>query len=442
MPNIFLDSNKNITLNKIKNSNYKLCFNSKNNKYNIDYTTHFSPANLEWNNTIYTYNKSSIKHLPSIDKMIIALIKSYFNLFNPKYENKIGSIYKNIKLRRFSINKIFLSKTELKHTNNKIVITIYVYDRQKKYLVNKLKTINTMLLLNNANIIKRIKLEGLNIIEQVNKEKKLLDEIIEWDTYDNFNNNEEKLFEEFIKKSLEKEILKVFFENLIYFNKSKFENTFLLKLNNLLHQFYKKKVEFNIVNLKYIHLNSDILSESIVLKLRNRSNRLLHVLKTSLDMINLPEINKLSVSNNLSKIKYDKFLSLNRIKNLNALLHIFFEKYKNNDKFDQILRDIFPYISKNKKEDLIQKSILNNIKYKFVNGVRLEAAGRLTRRLTAARSVFKLKYKGSLKNIDSSYKGFSSVITRGHVKSNIQYTYISSKTRNGSFGIKGWISNV
>lgn len=246
-------------------------------------------------------------------------------------------------------------------------------------------------------------------------------------------------FEDFIKKSLEKEMLKVFYNNLLYFNKSKFENTSLLKLNDLISRFYKKKVEFNIVNLEYIHLNSDILSESIVLKLRKRSNRLLQVLKTSLNMVKLPFINKLSVSNNLNKIKYDKLLSLNNTQNLYALLQkqLFDKNYQKNDKFDQILQNIFPSFSKNIKEEDIQKNILNCIKDKSISGVRIEAAGRLTRRLIAARSVFKLKYKGSLKNIDSSYKGFSSVILRGNIKSNIQYTNINSKTRNGSFGIKG-----
>jgi hypothetical protein len=73
-------------------------------------------------------------------------------------------------------------------------------------------------------------------------------------------------------------------------------------------------------------------------------------------------------------------------------------------------------------------------------GVRLEAKGRLTRRFTASRSVFKIKWKGSLKNIDSSYKGLSSVILRGHFKNNVQYSIINSKTRNGTFGLKGWIS--
>jgi hypothetical protein len=74
-------------------------------------------------------------------------------------------------------------------------------------------------------------------------------------------------------------------------------------------------------------------------------------------------------------------------------------------------------------------------------GVRLEAKGRLTKRFTASRSVFKVKWKGSIKNLDSSYKGIPSVLLRGHAKSNVQYTLVNSKTRNGSFGLKGWISS-
>ena len=444
MSNIFINNNSFNKVNKYKNTNV-VCFNNNNNnnkKNNIDFTRHFPPANIEWYNSIYAYNKNSIIHLPFKDKMIVALIKCYFNLFNPKYENKISSINKGIKLRRLSINRIFVSKAEIKHTNSKVIITIYIYNRQKKYLFNKLNSINTILQLNNTKLLKKIRLEGENIFEQVKKEKKLLDELIEWSDYDIFNGFEERLFEDFTKKSLEKEMLKVFYDNLLYFNKSKFENTSLLKLNDLISQFYKKKVEFNIVNLKYIHLNSDILSESIVIKLRKRSNRLLQVLKTSLNMVKLPFINKLSLSNNLNKVKYDKTLSLNNIQNLYALLQIFFKHNQNNDEFDQVLQNIFPSFSKNKKEEDIQKSILNCIKDKSISGVRIEAAGRLTRRLIAARSVFKLKYKGSLKNIDSSYKGLSSVILRGHAKSNIQFTNINSKTRNGSFGIKGWVSSV
>lgn len=425
-------------LNKNNNNSITECNNKKN---NIDYNRHFPPTNIEWSNSIYTYNKNSNRYLPFIDKMIITLIKCYFNLFSTKHENKINSLNKSIKLRRLSINKIFVSKVESKHTSSKVIITIYVYNRQKKYFLNKIQKIDKIVQLNNTNFIQKIKLEIISIIEQVNKEKKLLAEKFEWKGYENFNSYEEIIIEDFIKKSLEKEMLKIFYENLLYFNKSKFENTYLLKLKYLISQFYNKKVEFNIVNLEYLYLNSDILSESIALKLRKRSNRLLQVLKTSLNMVKLPSIDKLSVSNNLNKIKYDKTLSLNNIQNLNTLLQVFFKKYKyqNIDEFNTLLQEIFPFFSK--KED-IQNSVLNCIKHKSISGIRLEVTGRLTRRLTAARSIFKLKYKGSLKNIDSSYKGLSSVVLRGHVKSNIQYANINSKTRNGSFGVKGWVSSV
>jgi len=45
-------------------------------------------------------------------------------------------------------------------------------------------------------------------------------------------------------------------------------------------------------------------------------------------------------------------------------------------------------INKNYK---LSKFVLNMLKYKKMAGVRLEAKGRLTRRFTASRSVFKVK---------------------------------------------------
>jgi hypothetical protein len=87
-------------------------------------------------------------------------------------------------------------------------------------------------------------------------------------------------------------------------------------------------------------------------------------------------------------------------------------------------------------ESINKNNILNVLKQQAVSGVRFEASGRLTRRLTAMRAVFKYRYAGSLKNIRSSFNGKSSSILRGHVKSNSQYNIINSKTRNGSFGLK------
>jgi hypothetical protein len=48
--------------------------------------------------------------------------------------------------------------------------------------------------------------------------------------------------------------------------------------------------------------------------------------------------------------------------------------------------------------------------------------------------------KGGLKNIDSSYKGLSSVNMRGYVKPNVQYSIFTSKRKIGAFAVKGWIS--
>jgi len=70
-------------------------------------------------------------------------------------------------------------------------------------------------------------------------------------------------------------------------------------------------------------------------------------------------------------------------------------------------------------------------------GVRVEAKGRLTRRFTASRSVYKMQYKGCLKNVESSFGGLSAVILRGNVKSNVQYSFLSGSNRIGAFGVKG-----
>ena len=96
-----------------------------------------------------------------------------------------------------------------------------------------------------------------------------------------------------------------------------------------------------------------------------------------------------------------------------------------------------------KKDNLnkeIEKIIFSTLKYKNIYGARLEAKGRLTKRFTASRSLFKLRWKGSLKNIDASYRGWSTVILRNNLKSNLQYSLINSKTRVGAFGLKGWVS--
>ena len=129
-----------------------------------------------------------------------------------------------------------------------------------------------------------------------------------------------------------------------------------------------------------------------------------------------------------------------------------FTTYNVKDPLDNLLLNYFPW-SENLKINIAKFSsifsrslsldtyVLRNLKHRKMAGIRVEAKGRLTRRFTAARSVFKMKWKGCLKNVDSSFKGLSAIMLRGDVKSNIQYSLLNSKNRNGAFGVKGWVSN-
>ena len=391
----------------------------------LDIIRHFPSTNKEWKNSIYSYDNSKIKYLPIKDKILFNFIKNYFNLYIYKEQQKINIKNINLRFKRLSILNVFVSKAEIKHTNYKIIITLYLYNRKRNYLINKL---NSVFIVNKIkDRIKLIETQSLNISEQIEKETTIISSstILEG----KINIYKDQHYKDFIKKSLEKEISTIYIKQLLHFNKSKFEDTYLLKLNKIIRKIYNKNVEFNIINLKYIHLNSDLLTQSIALKLRKKKNYTLKVLKKLFKMVNISPLNKVTLMR-----FFQKKLSKEILNNLNLF------KIHNSDNLNLSLFNIFSLSEKEKKIGL-ENIILDYLKHKDINGLRIEAKGRLSKRRTASKSVFKLLYKGSLKNIDSSYKGLSTVILRGHVKSNIQFTKLSSKTRNGSFGLKGWISS-
>ena len=75
------------------------------------------------------------------------LIRSYFNSYSRKLENNLRKMRQRklkIKQKRSITNKIIPGKIELKHNNDKLIITVYVYDNQKRYYLNKLRKIFTM----------------------------------------------------------------------------------------------------------------------------------------------------------------------------------------------------------------------------------------------------------------------------------------------------------
>jgi len=219
-----------------------------------------------------------------------------------------------------------------------------------------------------------------------------------------FLKNYTNIYNKFLNKILlEKEIVIItYFKLLLALNKYKFEDRFLLRLKPFISKIYNKEVEFNIINLKAIYLNSDIFTQAVALKLRNRNNRLLTVLRYFLYMIKLSKVNLLK--ERFAHINIGK-LWVNKINNL-IIKTLNFNMPK--DSINQLLIGLFPdcnFLKKSEgKEPIFNNNIstsnisnnllnyiLYTLKYKSMAGVRLEAKGRLTRRFTASRSVFKIK---------------------------------------------------
>ena len=391
---------------------FKLYYNKKTEKKIFDpqekYNKHYPSAVREWNNSIYVFNKNAINLIPKATELVNKLITSYFNLYNLKLERKIRSNRLLRRLRKLSSNKIYVSNGEFKHTNNKVVITLYLFNRQKFNIDKKIRkgfyktwsnqdVLNKRWLLIQAKAIQSIKkwnkkkLVLIDILESYTKNKQIID-------YKDLSKYIILFYKKLIKKSLDKYLLHKYYQQLVFINKSKFNYNYLQFLKIYLEKIYNKNVEFNLVNLRRFYLNSDILSESITIKIRKNRRKLLKYLNTLKRKVKV---------HNKKNIFYQPILN----------------KLNNIDK------------------EYLEKVILKNIKYKHVTGFRLETRGRLTRRYTASRSVSKLRYKGNLLNIDSSYRGLSSVLLKGNQKSNLQHTKLKSKTRIGSFGIKGWISS-
>ena len=266
----------------------------------------------------------------------------------------------------------------------------------------------------------------------------------------------------YVGRSLRRQMLSIYLLQLASFNSSKFEAKYLLPLTSLVRRVYTapgdasqgKEVSFNFVNLKYPYHNSSLFSSILVAKIKNRKTKLLTVLRASLAMW---KVGRLSAEGRATLYK-EIYNRERRLPNI---------KVDENSQFVPALMDNAIHLkypvdttvgmrnSRVKGNNLttlaeascqadstsIVNTTLKALKNKAVSGIRLEVAGRLTRRYTAARSLFKLRYKGNLKNMDASQKGLSAVLLRGHAKSNLTYTKTCSRVRIGSFGVKGWVSS-
>jgi hypothetical protein len=217
----------------------------------------------------------------------------------------------------------------------------------------------------------------------------------------------EDIYKKYINKVfLDREIAVIsYYKLLLSLNKYKFEDIFLSRLGSIISKVYKKEVEFNIINLKSVYLNSDIFTQAIALKLRNRDNSLLKVLRSFLTMVKLPRahffkerflylnIEKLW-ANKVNNLTVNSLTALEGDKLNNLLITLFklsnFTKVKEINNSSKEKKSISSSLEVTNNIDLLS-NIMLLLKHKNMAGIRLEAKGRLTRRFTASRSVFKMK---------------------------------------------------
>lgn len=432
----------------------------------IGITKYYPPAIQEWKDSIYAFNKNTSKIIPVANNSLYDILNSYFNMFNIKSERKIKSAYIRKWKRRLRGNKLWISKPELKHCSESIIINLYIYNKQYSVFLKKLKKLKptwghkrkiTLKKFHNINtkLSEKSKIYYKDWLKRsINKflKKKLkYKKIFFSNTFAKFLKNIDvhllkhvfsKSYYRMTKKVFKYQILHLRYKYIIMLNKLKFSDTYLIYIKYIIQKIYNKKIEFNIVSLKNFNFDSNILAQIVTSKLRNRKNKPLKILKTSIRKSKIETFNKYLL----------KVLNREILDKQNYIISNMYKENKN-DHLNNILKneldipiynsaDKLNVLKKDEKDLAYRNMILNSTKNKSLIGIRMQASGRITRRLVAQRTACKVRYKGSLKDINSSYKGLSSVVIKGYEKSCLQYTHLSNKRKIGAFGVKGWINTV
>ena len=208
--------------------------------------------------------------------------------------------------------------------------------------------------------------------------------------YKNIKNNS------LLKLIVCKKLLETFFYRKyllkIYKNIYKFNMLKLINVKNILAKLFNKNINLNIINTKYLFIDNNIFLEAIVRKLKNRKRRVLKVIRKAISVTKVAKINPLLLIN-LKKINVI-------IKPISNIINVLTFK---------------DYLYINKLKNIIFEYVKNT----HVSGIRLEANGRLSKRLKAARSTHKIAYLGNIQNIYSSKQNKSALISRGFLKSNV-----------------------
>jgi hypothetical protein len=422
--------------------------------HKVKYLPSFSK---EWKNIIYSFNKNNLRNLGSNTLNINKIIKSYFNLFfkHPKYLGKTKFRY--LKKRRNFLRKIYVSNAEIKYTNNKAKVILYTVNKEKKALKRKYFWLRQKITYNLINKLNQyysdiIKNSYLNTQVLSSKKIQFLFTLMPFLLKEDYLRYKLKYLQGvynlsrlLLKRSLSRLLKDESFKFLKYLRKydllyslntHKFNKLKLLsKLSYLLQKIIGKKLEYTIINLKSIAYHPDIFTSLLGLKIKRDKfkprRRIQYVLHKS-------KILKNNTIQERSKTqRWDKTDNYkNQFKDLKIISHI---------NKDSSLSNLLNNINVSNHEGASSKNdifnfIFNSIKYKNLAGVRIKVSGRLTKRYRADRAIRTLKWKGGLKNIDSSFRGLSTVTFRGNTHSNVSYSWFKSKRRIGSFAVKGWIA--
>lgn len=381
--------------------------------------------------------------MPCSDNSIMKLFKSYFNMYIPSMDAKAINKSKGLRIKTInsSTDKALLGKPDMKHTNDKVNVTLYLYDRRKLYYQERINILQEQTGINNKkeftmylNNIRKISREtGLSVESRVKASFKAI-----------MLSKHVSILEQFVKnycsgfllRYMRKDISIISYSQSINLQQSKHDKQYLSPLASLLERIYNKEIIFNIVNLKRFYNSGSIFSEALITKLKNRNNKPTRVLKACLNKFTIPALDRSALYNETYKVATQtlgiKNLVLSERDTKSSTLH-------REGSVDVLDRSLLTHSSRTKRNILHRNNLIDimaSLKHKLTTGIRIEIAGRLTKRNTAARSMFKLRYKGNIRNADCATKNLSTVLLRGHAKSNLLYNQLNSKLRIGSFGLK------
>lgn len=171
-------------------------------------------------------------------------------------------------------------------------------------------------------------------------------------------------------------------------------------LQSLLSKVYAKPVELNIIKLRRPHLDADILSSVVTQKLRDRKTAPRRVIRDAAWKAQLPS-DRSVVELQQAKKQPGTMVTSRALERSSAF---------------------GPLRTQTSR-------IIQSLKLSQVSSVRVEAAGRLSKRITANRSQRKVARRGA----NAKAAGY---MTRGFRKAHVTVSQKAGKRRIGSYGIR------